>query len=814
MYSIEEYNNQAIKLAKSLNVKLLDVALAINKGLANQYNNYDPSTDRKTWKYFLNLSGQRHYINPEEEDETKRVSTNADVLITITELGSKQLLTKELLEKYPFTKSELLKQDELYENLIKEYPNEILYIHGCLFPCDLDTAVSAKEGTILSYNTTLVETNEKYLIPQLQSFIQNFLVRWHVKEYTIVEDLYLTSMLAVLYAALPAKINNLRLEKIFTNEVHSFHLEHFFRSHLDIWDEISVVKDETKYWLYRNLPYIIRNLGKKSTFQLIVDKILTPNDVGIGEYTFNKSNVELNKEAGVLDPSYIPGELNIVASGLNSLYSTDGNVDISSLVSKQLDERLIAVEKEEDTFIIERIKEQIKANQIDNQRTKVLELSTNEYYKRYSVDLFKYIFDYWVYGVKNDLFTLTVEFTDPNTNQPYLLNAKQGLLLLVKFILAIFDHEDLPLSELHYDTVFENTNDCVDKFQSVMFRDGYTQAFFTELKENFPTINNNISSVTQFNSLINTVTDYSSFLWVVDANSENNIVSANLKALVNFITQKGTYTIAENNETIDELLEQEQCYINITSGYNVSSSLSTLITTFTNLQLNEYELIQNITASYKSLLKKLTAYTTQVIAQDSGEDVIHVYYNNTNVFRSKYGVANVTQASMKPLDETYTKVKIKSTNQEDTIISFIENLIGIRTNELKNAKLFTGQLEYYPDNLYAWSTPQFQVEVIKDNVYEYDIHLALKYYDDSVLKPLDETAGRLSVVYKKQVDPITFNSISIMTQELRADEFIQGNVEVYDDNKTLTWLTPTFSVEAEQATKYKVGIDDTSIIVE
>ena len=812
MYSIAEYNNQAIKLAKSLNIKLVDAALAINKGLVNQYTNIEISTDKKTWKYFLNLSGQRHYINPDEVDETKKISTNVDVLITITELGTKQVLTKELLEKYPYTKNELLKQDELYENLLKEYPDEILYIHGCLFPCDIETSIAAKEGTILSYNTSLVETNETYLIPELQNFIQNFLTRYHIKEYTIIEDLYLSSMLATLYASLPTKINNLRLEKIFTNEVHSFHLEHFFRSHLDIWDELSVVNKKTKYWLYRNLPYLIRNLGKKATFQTIIDKILTPNDVGIGEYTLTRNNISLNTTAKLLEPSYNATELNLYSTPLNSYYTAEGNKDIGTVISKQLDEQLLAVEKEEDSYIVKTTKEKIKASQVDNQRTKIIEISTNEYYKKYGIDLFKFIFDYWVYCVKNDLLQLTIEFTDPNTNQPHMLNAKQGLLLLVKYLLALFNHLDLKLSTLNYDTVFEKNNSAIDQFQNVMFKDGYTQAFFTELKENFPNISNVINSVENFQITVNDAINYSTYLWIIDANSENSIVSANMKAMLNLITQKGSYNISNSGETIDELLDQEQCNINILGGYNISTSITSLILAFTGLKLNEYELIKNITDNYKSLLQKLTAYTTQIITQDSGEDVIHVYYNNTNIFRSKYGVINVNGAHFKPLDETYANLSIVSTNQEDSLITLIENLIGIRTNELKNAELFTGQVEIYSDGLYAWSTPQFQVEVVKDDVYTYDIELALKHYTGAAIKALDETYAKLTVTYKLDVNPIVDNSITFTTHELKPNEFIQGMVNVYNDNQTFTWLSPTFSVEAEKTTQYKVDAEDTLIL--
>lgn len=810
MYSIEEYNNQVIKLAKSLTIKLLDVALAINKGLTKQYDNIEISSDMKTWKYFQNISGQRHYLNPEEQDETKKVSTNADVLITIIELGQKQLLTKEILEKHPYTRTELLKQEDFYENLLKAYPNEILYIHGCMFPCDIEKSIEAKEGTILAYNENFVEDNEKYLMRELQTHIQNFLSRWHIKEYTIIEELYLSAMLANLYATLPTKISNLRLEKIYTNEVHSFHLEHFFRSHLNIWDELRVVNNETKYWLYKNLPYLIKHLGKESTFNIILNKILTPNDVGVGRYTLNRSNATINKSNITTKPSYNSGELELYSEPLNVYYINNGYKDLTSILSKELSDKL-EVTSEQDGFIIERTKEKIKESQIDNQRTKILEISTYEYYKKYGVDLFKIIVDYWVYGIKNNLLQFNAEYVDPNINQPMVISAEQGLLLLIKFILASFNHTDLRLSEIYYDLVFYPDNTCIDQANITMFKDGYTPMFFKELKDNYPTLGKIITSNIEMNDMLSQVINYSSYLWIIDTNSENSIVSANMKTLINLITDKGSLILSEQNETIDEILDKQQCNIILKDGYDINASIRQLIQTFTGLEINEYNIIKNISESYKTILQKLTAYTSQIITQDTGEDTIYLYYNNTNIFRSQYGVINILSSMFKPLDETYAKLNIISNNQVDKITTFIENNIGIRTAELRNAKLFRGQVEVYRNNVMTWLAPQFQVEVIDENEYPYDIEVGMIYIKTGAAKFLEENYPKISVKSKIIEYPYTRNSINLITMEMDKNKVIEGTVEVYD-NKNMTWLSPQFQVESVKDTAYPYDIEDNEII--
>lgn len=810
MYSIEEYNNQVIKLAKSLTIKLLDVALAINKGLTKQYDNIEISSDMKTWKYFQNISGQRHYLNPEEPDETKKVSTNADVLITIIELGQKQLLTKELLEKHPYTRNELLKQEDFYDNLLNTYPNEVLYIHGCMYPCNIEKAIEAKEGTILAYNENFIETNEKYLIPELQTSVQNFLSRWHIKEYTIIEELYLSSMLANLYAMLPLKINNLRLEKIFTNEVHSFHLEHFFRSHLNIWDELQVVSNETKYWLYKNLPYIIKHLGKTSTFQILLNKILTPNDVGVGIYNFNISNTALNKNSATNKPSYSKGELSLYSEPLNNYYINSGYKDLNSILSKELSDKL-EISSEQDGFIIDRAIEKIKDSQKDNQRTKLIEISTYEYYKKYGVDLFKIIIDYWAYGIKTNTLQFNVEYVDPNTNQPILISTEQGLLLLIKFILASFNSLDLKLSEIYYDLVFYPDNSCIDQVSSAIFKDGYTPMFFKELKENYPTLSKIITSNLEMNDMLTSVINYSSYLWIIDSNAENSIVSANMKTLINLITDKGSLILSTQNETIDQILDREQCNIELKDGYNINSSIRQLIQTFTGLEINEYNIIKNISDSYKTLVQKLTAYTTQVITQDTGEDTIYLYYNNTNIFRSQYGVINILGAEFRSLDETYAKLKVISNNQVDTMTTFIENNIGIRTAELRNAKLFKGSVELYGNKPLVWIAPQFQVEVIDENEYPYDIEVGIINIKTGAAKFLEENYPKISVKSKVIEYPFTKNNIGLLTMEMDKNKVIEGTVEVYD-NKDNVWLSPQFQVESVKDTEYPYDIEDNDIV--
>ncbi len=270
MNSLDNYYRDIIALTNTMVIKIPDVAVAINNGLVEQYD-YDIGYEAKYWKYYLNISGQKH-------------PTNNDVLIKLRETGDSVSLTKDILAIYRNTREELLKNGAYYKALVAQYPDEIQYIHGCMLPVDIYYAIEAPTGTILNYNTRLVHSQEYRLIPELQKHIQTFLARYNISEYSIADNLYVPSMLGTLYASIPIKIATIRTNLSNTAEVHPFHLEQYFRSHMDLWDDITVLNKKSLYWLYRNLPTLLKHTGKQATFDKILSKIYDANDVGVGEY--------------------------------------------------------------------------------------------------------------------------------------------------------------------------------------------------------------------------------------------------------------------------------------------------------------------------------------------------------------------------------------------------------------------------------------------------------------------------------------------------------------------------------------------------
>lgn len=80
MYSFEEYHQSIVNLTNTLVIKISVLPIAINQNLAMYYGIREPN-HKSEWKYYLNLSGQKH-------------STNSDVKIKLRENGVEKFICR------------------------------------------------------------------------------------------------------------------------------------------------------------------------------------------------------------------------------------------------------------------------------------------------------------------------------------------------------------------------------------------------------------------------------------------------------------------------------------------------------------------------------------------------------------------------------------------------------------------------------------------------------------------------------------------------------------------------------------------------
>lgn len=271
MYNGIETN--CLDLTKSIVFKLNVLPLAINKHLESR--GHVISSDPREWKYFLNISGVKHY-------------TNNDVKITALEDGLEYSLTKELLEEHKYTREVLMSNGSYYSELTSKYPLDSEYIMGCINPIDIDYAISAPDGTVLGYFNHLVEPQEINLIDNISKYLKKEIYRWKIDKFLEFENLYVQTLLPILYLNLPSVILNQRLRNINTPYVHSYFMDIYFKSN-GLNDEVNYLNKKSRFWLYRNLDYIKHNIGKNDTLNKLIENVFNANNIGISKIDLIKS---------------------------------------------------------------------------------------------------------------------------------------------------------------------------------------------------------------------------------------------------------------------------------------------------------------------------------------------------------------------------------------------------------------------------------------------------------------------------------------------------------------------------------------------
>ncbi len=407
------YIDNTFRLANTLSVKSTASADAVNSLITAAFGSsaVDP-TKPETWKYYLNLCGEYH---------------SSDVLMSITSLDTLEIITftKENLSIHLATREAYQFGSSYYNELVNLYPTQVQLIKGILYPANMDDAVNKPDGSILSYQTDLVEEQEVTLISELEDWIMKFKFRWDVQAFGLSDTLYPAVHLGIMYLNLVPKILNLRLKRCKTNEAHSFHIRQYLASHNGLDRYLDFLTLKQALFLYRNIAYIEHHTGMQDTFDWMIDRLLTERMIPIGDYTMRHQG---------FDPDLYP-----------------------SVMFKRTQKNLSTNIPEKDTFTLEEIlftKENISKENVDyatehltrissqfkNEtssvvQTKILESSMLDYTDATRHTLEDILMNYWLWMSANGYYTAVTRFKDPTTDVVYTLEPSDAFIYML-YILA------------------------------------------------------------------------------------------------------------------------------------------------------------------------------------------------------------------------------------------------------------------------------------------------------------------------------------------------------------------------------------------
>lgn len=401
------YTASIMNLAGSLVIKSSAAAAGVNEMVyANALAAYD-EIDPTTWKYYQNICGIYY-----PSDEPMYI-TSMDTLEQI-------LFSKETLQHHRATARAYAFGTTYYKELVARYPQQEQLIRGILYPADMQTAIDAPDGMILAYPLDLVEETEPSFIPMLQEWIYGYLARWNNVQYGNIDNLYVASMLGVMYAMLPGAIENIRLRLCRTNEAHSYHVREYLSCNSNIGQYLPYMTRYQAMYFYRNLKYIQSHAGNNELFDELVQKCLTDRNLPLAHFTT------------IQDTEQMPGELTPRMMFYKNPLNTPGNIDNKYVYT--LDDVLDIQDKLTDGNRKYRDELQDSAVELIETTlnsvvpTKLLQSTVVDYTDSERFRMADIVLNHWLWLSAKDYYKAYVSFTIPASGMTISLSAKDAFV--------------------------------------------------------------------------------------------------------------------------------------------------------------------------------------------------------------------------------------------------------------------------------------------------------------------------------------------------------------------------------------------------
>lgn len=315
------YVQDTLALARTVVLKSSDSASALNDYLRMVLPGQVIDTnDKSSWKYYRNICGLAH------STDTAMGVTSLDDLTQIP-------FTRTALALHPQTKAAYQYGTRYYEDLLVRYPDQEMLILGVLYAPShsgyIQEVIAAPDATVLYYPPQYIEPWEADLPSQLQQWAYDYYSTWVNPGYCLSDDLYCATVLAQMTLHMVPALMNMRLAACRTPQVHSYHIKEYLASNSGLDRYYDQLTREQRLFLYRNLPYIRNNAGRKEVFDWLVENMLTKRSLPLYEYTVKHNTyVQLPDAEFPNRLAYIP-DLSVKRKALNY----DDNNQLTALKS-------------------------------------------------------------------------------------------------------------------------------------------------------------------------------------------------------------------------------------------------------------------------------------------------------------------------------------------------------------------------------------------------------------------------------------------------------------------------------------------------
>ena len=405
------FRDEVYALCYTLVYKSEATAQALNRALLERGWEVNPE-DPYTWKYYLNLAGEYHPI---------------DLPMTVISLDNLEEIafTKANLAQHRATAKAYVHGTPYYLELVRRFPKQVDLIHGILNPIRRSVSIAAPDHQILYYDQKLVEPQEQDLIPRLQKFIDAYYYNWHNAAYSITHDLYDGYSVGVLATQLPAEVERIRLDLVHTEQTHSYHIWMYLRSNGRLDEFRNYLTTRQALWLYRNIRYLQANAGKQSTFETLIEHLLTERGLPVVHY-------EALKDLSKLPDQGLVADIILHPTGLNLPDSQEANPTPRTpeyILEKQFP--LAPGNQDNYANAIEHIRKKWATTIRAKSPTKVLESRAVDRSGNVPFLLEDVIVNHWLYWACTGRYNVMFQFQSPISGEGFNLNPRDAFCLWV-----------------------------------------------------------------------------------------------------------------------------------------------------------------------------------------------------------------------------------------------------------------------------------------------------------------------------------------------------------------------------------------------
>lgn len=608
------YTDSIVRMAETIVIKSEETASAINSHVrlySGSVDEYEPYS----WKYYMHLSGEYHF---------------SDKPMEVVSLDTLQMIafTKENLVRHRATARGYQYGTRYFNELLAKYPDQRMLLIGILYPVSRMSAIDAPDGAILRILPGLLEENEYTFVQDLQRWIDGFKLRWFNRQFGVTDNLYQTASLGVMYAMLYGAISMIRKSNCKTNQAHSYHVRQYLLSRGLQDRDIDQLTLTQSLWLYRNIDYIVRHAGIATTFDTLIEHILTEREIPLADYT-------MRHDVSAMPENLYP-ELTFRRKPLNLGFSVNSldNISLQQILDKEDEQARDNAALKEDFYPV--IRSEMENSRSNVLLTKVLESTMVDYTGSEFYKIEDILLNHWLYLSTNNMYASVVLVLQPVTGERVPMKMADAYAVMHYFFCKAMGIELDIVPTLSALRVQRLKSPTVEEMMSIVEPRLVSVETANFCRDMNPVISQ-IISIEEFDLVCREIWRAANKQRDASAFQEHKDARAYVQAMNQRIYTDAICQLSPSKETYKQLFTRLNFQMTGLEQENYEAIWKEIVRDATGASLSTTKSVKDMQKAMLRIMKQLSSYTVQYLSE----------INESNIISTDFPGVRVGDSSMK-----------------------------------------------------------------------------------------------------------------------------------------------------------------------